>query len=563
MRELHIREESRVNLQKTERESNMKKREGNRKDWIKNVLIIFLVILLLLTFFSNTILNYSLPEVSTVYITSGSISTAIRGSGVIQGVDPYSVTISEGRKVESVAVRKGDTVSKGDVLFILEEGDSTEVTNAKKAYEALLEQYQSTIIDNKISSAVVAAAEAHDHEGLAAKVERLEILGDILSDKEDALGAIDAQMSLLGVTVVDTSAEEAQLEAAKINLEAAQSKLNETSQKVSELEGKYNSVLASFNSLSPEEQAACESETVNQLVAINNAKIEAQNANTAAKSDVERYSNLVTSIEKTISEKKAGPANQSAELAYQRAVAANEKTEAENNYNQLYNEIKYQRELEDLLEQIAEKKEEYERIASKSIGTEVLAPVSGTITSVNVVAGEKVAADTTMAVIQLSGKEYTMEMTVTREQAARIRVGDIGQVSNSWYYSDMVLTVSAIKPDTSNPSSGNRIVVFTVTGTDINVGQNVTVSVGDKSANYDMVVPNTAIREDKNGAYILVVTAKSTPIGNRYTATRVDVTKLASDDTYTAISCGLNGWESVITTSTKPVSAGDQVRLPK
>ena len=128
---------------------------------------------------------------------------------------------------------------------------------------------------------------------------------------------------------------------------------------------------------------------------------------------------------------------------------------------------------------------------------------------------------------------------------------------SAWYYSDMVLTVSAIKNDTSNPSSGNRIVVFTVTGSDINVGQSVTVSVGDKSANYDMIVPNTAIREDKNGTYILIITSKSTPLGNRYTATRVDVTKLASDDTNTAISCGIQGYE------TKPVSAGDLVRLPK
>ena len=135
----------------------MKKLEGNRKDWIKNILIVFLIILLLLTFFSNTIMNYSLAEVSSSYITSGSISTAIRGTGTIQSVDPYNVTISEGRKVESVNVRKGDTVSKGDVLFVLEEGESTEVADAKKAYQALLEQYDSAIIDNQIGSDVITA----------------------------------------------------------------------------------------------------------------------------------------------------------------------------------------------------------------------------------------------------------------------------------------------------------------------------------------------------------------------------------------------------------------------
>ena len=40
------------------------KDSATRRAWVKNVAIIFLVILLLLTFFSRTILNYSLPEVS-------------------------------------------------------------------------------------------------------------------------------------------------------------------------------------------------------------------------------------------------------------------------------------------------------------------------------------------------------------------------------------------------------------------------------------------------------------------------------------------------------------------
>ena len=195
----------------------MKKLEGNRKDWIKNILIVFLIILLLLTFFSNTIMNYSLAEVSSSYITSGSISTAIRGTGTIQSVDPYNVTISEGRKVESVNVRKGDTVSKGDVLFVLEEGESTEVADAKKAYQALLEQYDSAIIDNQIGSDVVTAAQNRDEDVLAQKTALLEQRTAVLKQKKQALDDIDAQISVTGATVVDTKAEEEQLEAATVS----------------------------------------------------------------------------------------------------------------------------------------------------------------------------------------------------------------------------------------------------------------------------------------------------------------------------------------------------------
>ena len=54
-------------------------------------------------------------------------------------------------------------------------------------------------------------------------------------------------------------------------------------------------------------------------------------------------------------------------------------------------------------------------------------------------------------------------------------------------------------------------------------GQSLNVSVGQKSANYDLIVPNSAIREDSNGKFILIVESKSSPLGNRYVATRVDV----------------------------------------
>ena len=76
-----------------------------------------------------------------------------------------------------------------------------------------------------------------------------------------------------------------------------------------------------------------------------------------------------------------------------------------------------------------------------------------------------------------------------------------------------------------------------------------------------MIVPNSAIREDNNGKFVLIVESKSSPLGNRYIATRADVEVVASDDTQSAITGAVEGWEFVITTSTKPIEAGQQVRL--
>ena len=83
---------------------------SKRREWVKNAAIIFLSIMLVLTFFSNTIMNYSLPEVATEYVQRGMITEKVRGTGNLEATDPYSVVVTESRKIESVNVKKGDMV---------------------------------------------------------------------------------------------------------------------------------------------------------------------------------------------------------------------------------------------------------------------------------------------------------------------------------------------------------------------------------------------------------------------------------------------------------------------
>ena len=228
--------------------------------------------------------------------------------------------------------------------------------------------------------------------------------------------------------------------------------------------------------------------------------------------------------------------------------------------DKLYASIQTELNLSSQYDAIQAQKKVVSDLKSKSIGAYVECPISGRLSSVNYIAGQTATAGDVIAVIQPEGKGYTLSFSVTTEQAKRISVGDIADVSNSWYYGDIRAVVTAIKPDPSNPSS-SKLVECEITGSDVTPGQSLNLSIGQKSSNYDLVVPNSAIREDSNGKYILIVESKSSPLGNRYFATRVDVEVLASDDTQTAISAALYGYEYVITTSTKPVKEGKQVRL--
>ena len=62
------------------------------REWVKNAAIIFLAVLLVLTFFSNTIMNRSLVEVATARVTDGNIVAKVRGTGIAKRSPEYVAT---------------------------------------------------------------------------------------------------------------------------------------------------------------------------------------------------------------------------------------------------------------------------------------------------------------------------------------------------------------------------------------------------------------------------------------------------------------------------------------
>ncbi|MCQ2506675.1 MAG: efflux RND transporter periplasmic adaptor subunit [Lachnospiraceae bacterium] len=200
------------------------------------------------------------------------------------------------------------------------------------------------------------------------------------------------------------------------------------------------------------------------------------------------------------------------------------------------------------------------KLENAQLSTEVLANVTGTVDSIYVISGEEVSVGNALCDISLAERGYTMSFSVTNEQSARIRVGDIADIEYYWYGETPVATVVSIKSDPSSRGQ-SKIVTLSVTGEDLYNGQNISFTLGSSNKGYSNVVPNNAVREDNNGTFILMVEAKQTPLGNRYIAKRVDVKVVASDETNTALSSSENLWDYVITTSSLPVTEGMQVRL--
>ena len=121
----------------------MQEKPKNR-DWVKNAAIIFLAVLLVLTFFSNTIMNRSLPEVATQEVTNGSIVARVRGTGTVTANSNTQVKMEKTRVIRSVLVKVGQQVEAGDVLFTLGEGSSEEIEAAETALRNLQASYNRT-----------------------------------------------------------------------------------------------------------------------------------------------------------------------------------------------------------------------------------------------------------------------------------------------------------------------------------------------------------------------------------------------------------------------------------
>lgn len=563
----------------------------NRREWVKSAAIVFLSIMLVLTFFSNTIMNYSLPEVAAQYVMSDSITAKIRGNGIIESDDPYEVMFDSVRKVESVEVREGDEVQKGDLLCLLSEEDSEPLEAARAALEAAKNAYDMALLNVSDVDVLQNGGSTVSTEGYkkqiialnnaitAAETEYNE--AKKLVDDLTAWGnALRTQISVTPSNNADTSKEQKAVDDAQAAVTAAelaiQAAINEQARSQNEqikLQNELDKQLPTVSGGDANVIAALEQALADEQAKESAAK-QTQGDEEVKKADAE-YALKVAQValdNKVASGDTSGTLenlnnqlNQNEVNLFHATNTMNDKQKAlqekQQELTDYLTSMGVSMDLNEKLQAVRDAEEQVAKLEAEVEGSEILAPISGTIIAVNVTSGKDTPGkDMALFTMQPEGDGYSMSFSVTNEQARRLSVGDVAEPVNSWRYDDMEIILESIRPDKTNPSQ-NKLLVFSVSGDNVAANQSLNVSVGQKSATYDMVVPNSAIREDNNGKFVLIVESKSSPIGTRYTATRVDVQVVASDDTKSAITGALYGWEFVITTSTKPVEAGQQVRL--
>lgn len=616
-----------------------------RREWVKTFAIVFLSVLLVLTFFSNTIMNRSLPEVAAQYVQSGSINARIRGNGTVSANEVYEVSLSQTRKVRSVLVKVGQEVTVGDPLLQLESMESEELKAAQEQLDQMELSYQKSLIEASNSSSTedrqIQKLREDYNEALAAyrihSTQSPDSIALLLEEAEMELTLLEQKRSELENeltkmkndreyqnAVSQLAALETTYQTALTKYETAKEAVDELQQldqdiadreaqlekeqnlKIEQLYANYDTFLEiagantqlCANNLDyfknimrqqgrDETQAELLQRSYNAILPVLEmqrelpSEVERENMQrnlTLAEREKETAAQSLSSVQSVVDRHEAEQetvqgyvdryadavlSQQAVVTGYQKASSAAATLKAA---EEALEDAVFQAGLGDsssldmqaAREAIDEQKALVEELTKDADGQEITANVSGVVSAINVSAGGTAAAETPVVSITVADRGFTLNIPVTNDQARQVRVGDTAEITN-YYWSDITATLESIAADPSSQGQG-KMLVFRITG-DVEAGTNLTLSIGQRSANYDCLVPNSAIRSDANGSFVLVVTSKSSPLGNRYVATRAEVQVLASDDTTSAVS-GLANGDYVITTSSKPLEAGDMVRLP-
>ena len=577
------------------------KKPANRKDAVKNVAIGFLSVMLVLTFFSNTIMNFSLPQVATKQITNGTISPQIRGTGTVSADDPYNVNVNETRKISGVAVKEGDKVEIGDVIYYLEDKESEELTQAREDLDSSEREYEQSLFSGNIPNDVITrvrSGRTMTFDSYQAELkdvnDRYDAADKAVKDAEaviqylDTMNTIDTnEIQYDIITPQYTSAEyELDRSQAETNKSNAESDLTRATNRLSSIKElislkteldqldeddiDYNARKAEYDAAKHAYEYAygAVDDLQAELNHVNEKVIRAEDRTDSYDEIINDLNNLSNINSKDVAQLQAY--SEQLGISYAQKIAKAKQIQAEaqvvfdavsKEKEELLTSINTEISLCGIRDKIAKQREKVEKLEKESVGASIKAPVKGTISELNKVSGETTSADETVAVIQIDGKDMTTSFSVTNAQAQKLKVGDEAKPQNVWQYGDdFKAKLVSIKNDKSDPGN-KKVLTFKIESKDVTPGQSLSLTIGERSVDYDLVVPNSAIKTDSSGKFILVVTSKSSPLGNRYIASRVDVTVKAQDDNNSAIAAAVEGDEFVITTSTSKVEAGDQVRL--
>lgn len=533
-----------------------------QRKWVKWALIVFFVGMALLTFFSGTIRNLTLPEISTQPVTAGTISPVVVCNGTTEAGQSTQIPAACPGTVTERLVQPGAQVQSGDILLRVTYSDDgtlaakqEQLDQQEAAYaEALLSASASSdsgawaeyqILQNNLTDAKQRQARCQEYTEKRATLDRQ------LAAANDELSAAQAAYH----AATDAAAQEAvqaheALDSALRQQENAQTNYNY----YAGLDPESEETLSAKAALA--EASATVLECQNRCYALDNTlqalQAQYQPPVDAAQQKVDAVNRQIATLEAEYAGCTVQKECENAVLAAQSALSA---------FYDRQSSVKVQDEitanrLASMQAQIEQTKSEIAELEDKLGTHEIKADGDGIV--------ETVLANDTFTegecLVSLQGMDaYTLRCPVSFEEAAMLKLGVEARITNqTGGGSKAVLT--AIEPDKADPANRKEL-TFTITGDSAAPDQYLSLAVALETSKHDCVVPNAAIYKDSVGSFVYVVETTSSPLGSRSKVRRVDVEEVRRDGGYTAVTGELSSQDSVVILSSAPLSDGQAVRF--
>ena len=553
--------------------SDENKKKKSRK-WIVKALIAFLVIMGILTFFSNTIMNMTLTQVSTQQGYGATLSSISRASGTLHANSEVKVKAPGEVTIAEVPVYLYQEVEEGAVLATFETSeDHADLDEARKSLQELEKEMEydarkpaenSDYYDMEMAVYDAEKAVKQAEKNLAAAKNKDAVVSQTRTD----IKAIQDQLTQIekDKTVLESKKQELEsrrdtayekIESAKETLTSAQdalascitdpsdpnfdqAALDQANKDVEDAQKEVQKEQASYNSISDELSSVC-----SQLVDKEQAYTKKSTELEEKQADLAEFEQITTVEE---AERALKDAKHTLQVA--RKTLSDAKTNAgissDREKDTKEEKLKQKEDLEKKIKEL----EDYYKI------TEIRAPISGTLISINATRGGQCMKGDEMFIIADMNSGMYVDCQVEKKDADTMMVG--AEVRTD--YCDSAF-VDSVRPDPSDPVN-SRIVRVSVEGSYLVPGaMQISCTISTSNRYYDCVVPKGAVQTDSEGTFIYILLTKNSPLGERYIARKLPVKILAEDSTSYAIEgAGVNMAYCIVRTE-KPIKNGEQVRL--
>ena len=532
----------------------------------------FLAVMLVFTILSRAVSGASMAKVETVRISAGTIEHKVRGSGKVEAGKEIAVYTENGQRVKEICMQEGQSVEKGDTLFLVEMEDLEEqILAAQQELEKMKLQNQDaqsarSAEEQNRANAKNRAAEDYNQaisEGNSAVADAKAVWDQAEAELQTFLAAgpptptpapspvnNPEEPGQTGDNQKPQSEQEGQVENNNEAGADGKPQSEETDKKESQ-SGKTNPRSEQMNK--KEEQPKASEQT---------GKREEQPKATDPQSEPNSETGTDPQAEWETQKAALEQAVTEARTAYEAAVSA--RTESVKSAARALEDASMQPATDSTARQgeISRQQQELtlnKLLALKEAEGKITAPVRGMVTQIAITTGDFTTNGTAIRIADTS-EGNRLVATIDKSDQKYVSKGSPVNISASGSKGKSTdYTVSNVAENEQD----NTLLDVSIELPEgvLEAGTSAEIEIVQKSKNYNTVLPVQALHEEQNVYYVFIVQEEQGVMGTELVVKRYEGEVLDKNSTNVALAEGmLTGDQDIVKSSSRVIEDGSRVR---